>query len=192
MNGLTQSGTVLTQTYVITNTSTAGGRLSFELLRYLDGDLQFNGSISDGGGRLVASGAEILFETDSATGSSTSTTFIGITGEGGQVPATGRYEIDSFSGLRARIVNGTALDDLITGDGADADEFIDAGNGYDVTLALRNVFLLDVGQSATYVTRTIFGNGTPDTVINVPEPSVPMLIAIGAIAAGLASRRRVG
>lgn len=183
-----QTGTVLTQSYAIVNTGTAAA--SFEMLRYLDGDLLFDSSLVDGGGRLTAGGTEVLFETDSATGSSTATTFVGITGEGGVIPVTGRYEIDSFSGLRGRIVAGTALDDLITGDGADADQFVDAGGGYDVTLALRNLFTLGVGGSGTYTTRTIFGNGTPDSVGGTPEPGVLALVGLGLMGVAASRRRR--
>lgn len=97
------------------------------LVRYLDGDLLFDGSFGgDGGGRLFSGPTEVLFETDSATGSATSTTFVGITAEGGTIPGTGRYEVDSFAGLRGRIIAGTALDDTVTGDGGNADQFIDA------------------------------------------------------------------
>jgi hypothetical protein len=185
------SGTELRQDYTILNPSASSVR--FELIRYLDGDLLFDGSLTDGGGRLAGGpGPEILFETDSATGSATSTTFVGITGEGGIIPAAGRYEIDSFSGLRSRIISGTALDDTVTGDGGDADQFIDAGGGYDVTLALRNLFDLTAGGSATYTTRTIFGSGTPDDGggVRVPEGGSTLaylFLMIGAL--GLVARR---
>ena len=154
--GSSQTGTILTQTYTITSS------VPFEIVRYIDGDLRFDGSLTDGGGRLIlGDGTEVLFETDSATGSSSTTTFVGITGEGGTVLTSNRYEIDSFSGLRTRIISGTALDDSIKGDGGDADQFIDAGAGYDVTLALRNTF---PSGTSVYVTKTLFGSGAPEDI----------------------------
>lgn len=158
--GPMQTGTVLTQTYTITS------NVPFEIVRYLDGDLRFDGSLMDGGGRLIlGDGTEVLFETDSATGSSDDTTFVGITGEGGIIPITNRYEIDSFDGLRSGIISGSDLDDIITGDTGDADEFIDAGNGYDVTLAIRNTFQ---PGTTVYVTKTIFGSGAPEDIVITP------------------------
>jgi hypothetical protein len=188
MTGSVQTGSLLTQTYVMTNTGTEA--LSLEMIRYLDGDLYFDGSLIDGGGRLFVGSLEILFETDSATGSATSTTFVGITGEGGTIPAAGRYEIDSYSGLRSRIVSGSGLNDSVTNDGIDADQFIDAGFGYDVTMALRNIFTLPAGGSDTYVTRTFFGSGTPEAVPGViPTPSA---VAAGLmLLGGLAIRRAI-
>lgn len=160
-------GTQLTQTYSITNTS--GGPLSFDLVRYFDGDLQYDGSIVDGGGRINVNGTEILFETDSATGSAEEATFIGITAEGGSIPA-GRYEIDVYDDLQSRIITGAPLDNITTGDGADADEFIDADNGYDVTLALANAFTLAPGETTVYVTSTLFGTGIPAEILSPPPP----------------------
>ncbi|MBL9137079.1 MAG: hypothetical protein JNK85_14500 [Verrucomicrobiales bacterium] len=177
-----QVGSRLDQTFVISNPGRTAA--SFEMMRYLDGDLYFDGSLVDGGGRMFLNGTEILFETDSATGAADPTTFVGITSEGGTIPASGRYEIDSFSGLRQRIINGTQLDDFITGDSGDADQFIDANQGYDVTLALRNLFVINPGGSATYVTRTIFGSGSPDET-PPPPPIVPetnTIVAGGAVA----------
>ena len=157
-------GSTLTQTYTITNPSSEV--VEFELVRYLDGDLDFDGSIQDTGGRIIRDGQEILFETDSGEDPDLATTFIGITADGGSTETPGRFEIDSYFGLRDRITDGTALDDIITGDGPDPDEFIEAPP-YDVTLALRNDFVLDPGESTTYTTRTIFGSGIPDEAADI-------------------------
>jgi hypothetical protein len=191
ISGGVQTGSLLTQTYNFTNTT--DGTLSFELLRYIDGDLLFDESLEDGGGRLLSGGREILFETDSATGSSDSATFLGIYNEGG----TGNgYEIDSYSGLRSRLQSGTALDNIITGDGADSDQFIDAGNGYDVTLGLGRLFSLLAGGSGTFTTGTIFGSGAPQdiqlpppTTGAVPEPATWAMMLLGFAGIGMALRR---
>lgn len=194
-NAANRIGTRLDQVYDISNP----GRLpaDFEVIRYIDGDLFFDGSLIDGGGRVFIGSTEVLFETDSATGTLDPTTFVGITGEGGTIPATGRYEIASFSGLRGRIVSGTALADIVAGDGADADQFIDAGAGYDVTLALRNVFNIPVGGSDRYVTTTIFGSGAPGEVRDpgrdpvIPEASTVWTVAgLGLLAGATWLRRR--
>jgi len=146
--------------YTITNPGSTTA--DFELVRYLDGDLFFDGSLGDqdGGGRLIIDGTEILFETDSATDGATNTNYVGITAEGGTEPVNNRYEIDSFSGLRTGIIAGTALDNTISGDG-DADDFIDPPR-YDVSMALRNTFSLGQGDTVVYVTKTIFGTGAPE------------------------------
>ena len=145
--GKIKQGVPVTTYFTITNTSDTS--VDFELLRYLDGDLQFDGSLIDGGGRLINNGLEILFETDNATGNNDPTTFVGITGEGGLIPTTNRYEINSYPELRSRIIAGGNLNNVINGDGSDADQFIDAGKGYDVTLALRNLFTLGAGNTTT-------------------------------------------
>ena len=75
-------------------------------------------------------------------------------------------------GLRTDIIAGTVLDDTVAGDGGDADQFIDAGPGYDVTLALRNLFSIAAGGSSVYTTSTIFGSGAPEDVTPViPGPA---------------------
>ena len=166
-NDGTQSGSLLTQTYNIFNPSS--DTANFEFVRYFDGDLTFDGDfMMDGGGRLQTGGQEILFETDTAGEPATSTTFIGITGTGGSAAAPGRFEIDEFSGLAERIIAGQELDGIITGDDTgdetDEDEFVDEGQGFDLTLALRNEFNLAPGATTVYTTTTIFGSGAPEDI----------------------------
>jgi hypothetical protein len=188
-----QAGSLLTQTYSFTNTT--GRSLTFDMVRYLDGDLYFNNTdLNDGGGRLVTSaGQEILFETDTAIGSAQSDTFIGIVNDGG---TSSGYEIASFSGLRGRISNGNALANIVQSDGPDADQFVDAGAGYDVTLGLSRAFTVAAGGSGTFTTQTIFGTGQPDQVVlppsAVPEPATwAMFIGGFGLVGGALRRRRV-
>ncbi|MEA5616939.1 choice-of-anchor I family protein [Cronbergia sp. UHCC 0137] len=163
-----RTGSRLTQTYTVTNTGTAP--ITFELIRYFDGDLYFDGSLVDGGGRLEIGNQEILFETDTAGEPATATTFVGITAEGGNVLPPSRFEVDEWSGLRSRIFAGEALDDAIDADSGDPDVnddgFVDEGSGYDITLALRNSYTLAPGESTNYITTTSFGSAAPDTIDN--------------------------
>ncbi len=109
-----QTGSILTQRYVITNPGNSP--LSFETVRYLDGDLYFDQSLIDGGGRLISNGDELLFETDASGSASVDTTFVGIDSNGGTAPATDRFEVSPFPSLEAKIVAGEPLDGAITGD----------------------------------------------------------------------------
>ena len=152
-----RTGSQLTQTYTLTNPGSTA--VNFELTRYLDGDLDFDGTLNDRGGYLLREGKDVLFETDSGGSPFDRTTFVGIGAVGGNA-LPGKYEVDKFSGLQNRIINGVALDNIITGDSNDADDFVDAAP-YDVTLALGRGFVLNPGQSVTYTTFSIFGDGKP-------------------------------
>jgi predicted nucleic acid-binding Zn ribbon protein len=165
-----RTGSSLSQTYKITNPTSQA--ISFELVRYFDGDLLFDGSLADKGGKVTRNGQDILFETDSGDDASAPTTFVGITAKGGTDIASNRLEIGAFSSLRSRILSGNPLSDLIQGD-TNGDSFID-GAAYDVTPAFRNVFEVAAGQSTTYVTETIFGSGAPNQVV------LPQTISVAA------------
>jgi len=71
-------------------------------------------------------------------------------------------------------------------DDGNSDGFVDAGSGYDVTMALRNVFTLAPGESAVYRTETIFGSGAPGEA-DIPEPSTLGLLG-GLTLLGLTRR----
>jgi hypothetical protein len=170
-----QTGSILTQTYRVQNT--AASEYSFEFVRYLDADIRLDG-LYDGGGRIVDDGLEILFQTDAATGDTSSPIFIAITGEGGILPATARFEVD-----RSGFVNPyQPPGDFVFGDGGDPDQVVDAGAGYDVALLLRNVLVLPPGGSGTYVTRTIFAT--------TPDPGSLPLLCLGLVWLARSRRRR--
>src|SRR5262249_22219895 len=149
-------GSMLTQTYTITNPS-ATATVNFELVRYMDSWIKYDGSLIDGGGRLVGP-PETLFETEGGGGSTSTTTFVGITALAGTATTTNRFEIDTYPALRSRVIAGNILDDIVTGDG-NGNGFIDLGSEYDVTRAMRNTFSLAPLANTTYVTHTIFGDG---------------------------------
>ncbi len=147
-------------------------------MRYVDGDLNFDGSISDGGGRIVQNGQEILFETDAGGTRQTDTTFFGISDIGGTIPTTNRWELDGYSSLRSNVLAGNTLRNTIVRGDSNSDQFIDAGSEYDVALALRNVFSLAPGQSTTYTTITRFGSGEAAQLdITPPTGGVGSLLA---------------
>ncbi|MGE3284356.1 MAG: PEP-CTERM sorting domain-containing protein [Alphaproteobacteria bacterium] len=176
-DGAARVGSRLDQRYAIHNPQEVP--VSFSLVRYLDGDLLFDGTISDGGGRLVVGANQILFETDAASGSEASATFVGITATGGTIPTTNRFEVSPYDALLDRINAGGPLGDEIVGD-TDGDGFIDSP--YDVTLALRNEFVIAPGDTEIYTTQTLFGNAVPpapgssEAVPLLPEDDEPPFI----------------
>ncbi|MBW4616083.1 MAG: DUF4347 domain-containing protein [Desmonostoc vinosum HA7617-LM4] len=164
----TRTGGQLIQTYTITNPGSTA--VNLELIRYLDGDLEFDGSDNDAGGLLSQDGKQILFETDSGSSSTTPSTFVGITALGGN-SLPGSYEISRFSLLREQIYEGESLRNYITGD-SDGDQFVDSAP-YDITLALGRGFVINPGASVTYTTTTIFGDGQP---IQVSTNTAPVAV----------------
>ena len=155
-------GAELTQTYRFTNTATTP--LTLDLVRYLDPDILFDGSLLDGGGVLFAAdGSPILFGTDIAGGPTTVTPFVGLTSSGGEALFDDRYDVDRVELLRSRLFEeDTPLRNRVSGD-SNGDRFVDSGNAYDVALALREWFTVAPGQSVTYVTNTFFGT-RPDSI----------------------------
>ncbi|MDB9540082.1 Calx-beta domain-containing protein [Anabaenopsis arnoldii] len=166
--GEVRTGARLDQVYSITNITDQPIR--FDLVRYVDGDLNFDGSLIDGGGRIIQRGVEIIFETDAGGTGETDTTFFGITGTGGTIPTTNRWEIDGYSSLRSNVLGGSNLQNIIVQGDSNSDGFVDRDSEYDLALALRNVFELAPGASTTYITTTRFGSGEPEQ-LDITPPS---------------------
>ena len=156
-----RTGSSLSQTYNITNPTNQA--INFELVRYFDGDLEFDGSLRDTGGKITRNGRDILFETDSGDTANTPTTFVGITANGGTAISSNRLEIGQYGYVRGKILDGDPLSDLIEGD-TNGNGFVDS-YPYDLAPALRNIFTLAPGQSTTYITETLFGSGEPARVV---------------------------
>ena len=160
------NGTLLTQSYRITNTG--GAQEDFDLVRYMDGDLLFDGSLIDGGGFfLLPNGDLILFETDAGGTAMTDTTFLGLTGFGGTTPMADRFSVESC--CSTFVSNGVPLSDAVMNDG-DGDGFIDVGQEFDVALGIRNVYSLMPGDSDIFTTHTLFGSGSPGSAVTNAAP----------------------
>lgn len=178
-----QDGTALVQEYTIQNVS--GGPISFELVRYWDGDLfstagggAGNTPLEDGGGRRifdVRRGVDSVFQTDMANNNPTNDpTFVEIQSSIDNVPRTERWEVGLAGNalpvkppgpLLQAIVDGDPLADDVTGAGgnaccdADGNNIRDVGEDADVAVALRQEFLnVPNNGFVVFVTTTVFGH----------------------------------
>jgi len=174
-------GSLLEQTYTVTNATDE--TVTFEFVRLYDSDLLFDGSTDDAGGGLIRGlqpGDEVFFETDGVNNDATATTFVGISDEGGTPPTAGRLEGDSFPGLRDRLIDGIDPDDTLAGD-TDGDDLVDTDVTF-LTFALRRLFELAPGESATYTALTNFGSGELENIfpgLTDPDSLVGATIASG-------------
>ena len=144
-------GSSLTQTYLIQNNTSS--QIDFEMVRYLDGDLYFSGGFTnDWGGENNLT----LFEFDTGSDPNNPATYLGIKTFGGNSNTTNSFEVNQFSGLLNRIIDGTPLNNAVYGDN-NHDGITDFP--YDITLALQRNYSLQPGQSTYFVTVTDFGLG---------------------------------
>ncbi len=157
--GAGRIGSLLTQTYVITNPT--GSTKTFDLFRYDNSDPI--DPTANGGGRVIVDGTEVLFSSANRAGNiNANDTIVAFTATGGATPVSGRYELNHFD-LVNKIGGDTgSLGNLIRGDGGDADQVMDASfvEFTDVNAALRNQFSLAPGASVTYVTKTLWATGS--------------------------------
>jgi hypothetical protein len=191
-----QTGSVLTQTYTVTNTSAQAS--NFELFRFLQPNLKFTQDGNDivGGRIVVPEFGDLLFATDTISSTIDPVISIGITATGGTVPESGRYEAGSFdtvltNGLQssptAQLGN-LVVYDTTMGDNDGILEVSDLPEGFNIdfplSLTLNNVFSLNQGETTTYTTRTTFGVGIP-SVAPEPEPVPESTSSLGLLVFGL-------
>ena len=185
----TENGSTLTQTYEIRNLLSS--TRTFSIVRFVDGDLQFDSSISDFGS--ASADGRTLSEFDAGDNPQAASTYLGITDSGGspygftiqQYPYDGF--IREFSGI-------PAADDGHVFNDSDGDRITDFG--YDVTLSLASVFMTAGNETVTYTTTTRFGDQTlvpratlmwdppdPNSTLGEPPPQHLVSVPIGSGAA---------
>ena len=155
-------GGVLVQRYELTNRIASTAEI--DLIRYFDGDIDFGSASdrSDGGGRRIVGGREMIFQTDVPTTPEEVTSFVGITSELGELPATARWEVADFESQIYKLRDGGLPGNFVAGD-FNGDGMVDANQGEDLSLMLRSrVETLAPGQTVTYQTYTFFGQAVVD------------------------------
>ncbi len=167
----TSNGSTLEQTYQIQNLMSS--TRSFNIVRFVDGDLRFDSSISDFG--AASEDGRTLSEFDAGDNPQSASTYVGITDSGGTPDG---FTIQEYP--YAQFIfefGGIPPDDngLIANDN-NGDRVTDFG--YDVTLALESFFTTGGGQTVTYTTVTRFGDQTlvPRATLmwDPPDPASPL------------------
>ena len=172
-------GSQITQTYTITNTTTA--TLTFELVRFNNAFMfAFSGAGDDGGGVFRdPNGVEVYFESAGVVTPGNPVTFIGITGIGGDTVSTNRFEFGPSGSTVGTIQSGAALSDSFNNffgpADLDGDGFVDQPN-FNSEVAVRNLFTLAPGATTDYTTHTLFGTaelqGTNEPPIGLSDTAV--------------------
>jgi hypothetical protein len=174
LNDKTSKGTIFTQEYKIKNNT--GSTQTFYLIRHIDGDLLFDGTLNDTGG--ASEDGKTLFEFDSGEDIRNTSTFVGIRNQGGYINLG--YEVTSYPYIDDIIYGGEdALHNEVRGDN-DKNGITDYP--YDITLSLGNMFTnVDSGQTVTFKTETIFGASSLAGRIDLPSGVSPAQENTGTI-----------
>jgi hypothetical protein len=152
-------GTRFDQTYEFTNNT--GSDQTIFLTRHVDGDMSFVGGLGDDFAGVTGDG-RFVFEFDTANDPSASTGFFGITSSGTLTPVG--YTIQPYLYYDSiRTAGGIPTGDLnqINGD-ANGNRLTD--QGYDVTVSLEDRLTIAAGQTVSWTTSTIFGQGSPQDI----------------------------
>ncbi|HEY3268169.1 MAG TPA: hypothetical protein VGM37_14700 [Armatimonadota bacterium] len=153
------SGSTLRQTYQITNNT--GAATAFDMIRYADSDLDYDGKAEDNGG--VSGDGQSLFQYDAKDNPVTLSTFLGIDLNNSanigyriaSAPFTSVLETQGRAALTKTMTGPTGPAD-VDGDGL-------ADKPYDMNLLLGETFTAAPGATVTFVTNTTLGDGSPGT-----------------------------
>ena len=173
----------LVQRYVITNNT--GSEQTFVMTRHVDGDMYYVGGLgNDYAGVSLDNNFVFEFDAVDAGNPDASSAYFGILATGGAADA---FAIQPFP-YTDDIVGGngipTAQRNVINGDN-NGDRLTDTG--YDVTVSVQRAFeAVAAGASVTFTTTTVFGQGSPQEVINggrfvVAGPAVVVSEADGTL-----------
>jgi len=158
------AGSQLTQTYVLRNNT--GASQSFYLIRHVDGDLHFDGSISDLA-KVVRSG-DLMYEFDSGDNPDQPVTFFAIDTSGG---AKAGYRVARYRFTDDIISEGSGVLTSVVDDDANGDGMTDEAADWTMTMGRR--FTVAAGASVTFTTSTIWGEGAPNSdPLNNVEPII--------------------
>jgi hypothetical protein len=155
---ITGGRSTLTQTYTLTNDGASA--VPLKVVRHVDADLYFDGSILDGG--AASTGGTQLYEFDRSDDPAAPSTFVGIAGALAGTDTPDRWTIQRFDYRdEIRAANGIrSSDDGVVHEDRDGDGIVDTP--YDVTLSQQwDVASLAPGASVTFVTETRFGREPP-------------------------------
>jgi len=148
------AGSYLTQTYVFKNNSWLSQ--TFYLMRHVDGDLHFDGTIDDLA-KVVRNG-DLMYEFDSGDDPSQPVTFFAIETDGGSKAG---YRAAKYRFTDDIIANGAGvLTSVVDGD-TNGDGMTDTAG--DWTMTMGRQFTVASGGSITFVTTTSWGEGAPNS-----------------------------
>ena len=146
----------LTQQFEITNFGETAD--SFDIIRFLDVDLNFGGEALDFGGRNTA--GSTLYQIGASNDATASLPYIELSsslqGLTNAVPDR-NFQVARASDLHDLVLSGENLDNTVEGDENNNNV---TDTAFDVALAYQNFVTIEAGQTVTYTTTTYFANTT--------------------------------
>jgi hypothetical protein len=167
----TDVGARLDQIYTITNNNAIVE--SFDMIRHVDGDLYFDGTLLDTGAKGLIGNLFSLYEFDAGDNPDSPTTYVGITVEGGD-PDTA-YRIASYRFTDDILASGiAALSNVIDGD-TNGDGI--TNSNYDITMSMGKRFTnVQPGATKVFKTSTYWGKSSITSNITIDNIKVIQVV----------------